>query len=112
MKKMLLIMMVLAGFTAVAFGDWRSLGTLNASSKQQEVAVNQQISKVLISCREGTITVERVVIVAEGRETPFNMTSLIAKGERQQITVGNQVECEKLLLQVSGQGQFEVSVRR
>jgi len=111
MKNALAILILVCGFSIGTFADWRDVASLSASSKQQEASVNQSISKVLIVCTDGSVTVERVSLVAGDKVVPFQMNSVISKGERQQITVGNNADCDKLLLVVSGQGRFEVKVR-
>jgi len=111
MKKAIAVFLFAFGFSAGVFAEWSGVATLSTSAKQQEVVIHQPVSKVLIVCVDGAITVEKISLVIGDKTIPFQMNSQISKGERQQVTVGSHASCDKIQLLVTGQGRFELKVR-
>lgn len=105
------LMMVL-GPVAWADRGWTVVGQERAGSESKSFSVNQPVSKVAIACIEGQIIVQSVTVVDGDRRTPFQVANKIKSGETQQVSVGDKIQVGRLMVQVEGQGRYEVRVRR
>ena len=85
---------------------------LNAGGQAKEIAVNQQVSKVVIKCTEGSVIINTVVVRDGGKTTPHTVGRRLEKGEEQQITVGKEVNCSGLRISDDGRGTYVVRVRK
>jgi hypothetical protein len=85
---------------------------LTAGGDAKEVEVNQQISKVLIKCTEGSVIINTVVVRDGGNKTPFTVGTRLNQGEEQQVTVGNNVNCSGLRISDDGRGKYVVRVKK
>jgi len=101
----------LMALEAMADKGWTAVETLKAGGEAQTVAVNRPISKVAITCGDGNVTIQSVTVVEGGKRTSFHVASKLKKGETQQISVGDNVSCDRLVLLVEGQGTYHVRVR-
>jgi hypothetical protein len=102
---------MLAAFTSMALANEITQVGSGKAGALATLKVDQNISRVIISCTEGAVTVKQIKLVNGADETPFNQQASLKKGARQQFTVGNAVRCEKLLVATEGQGSFDVHVR-
>lgn len=112
MKSMLVTLLVLlSGFAQNALAnELKQVGSAKAGAVAS-FEVNQNISKVVISCADGEVTIKQIKLVKGKDETPFNQQASLKKGARQQFTVGNAVSCDKLQVTTEGQGSYNVLVR-
>lgn len=104
--------LLLFGAGAV-YGDnvWTKIATLKAGVGVQELKVNRKISKVSITCTEGSVTVKTIEVVNNEKSFSFNVGNKLTKEQSQQITVGSALMCETLKITDDGNGRYEVKVR-
>ena len=113
MKKLsALVVAVLMSMSVYADKAGVKVATLTAGGDAKEVAVNQQVSKVLIKCTEGSIIINTVAVRDGGNVTKHTVGARINKDEVQQITVGEKVNCSGLRISDDGRGQYEVRVKK
>lgn len=114
MKKFVAIclMSFCAMFAATAEKAGVKVAELNAGGQAKEIAVNQQVSKVVIKCTEGSVIINTVVVRDGGKTTPHTVGRRLEKGEEQQITVGKEVNCSGLRISDDGRGTYVVRVRK
>jgi hypothetical protein len=105
------LIIMLAGFASTAHANELTQVGSGKAGALATLKVDQNISRVIISCTDGAVTVKQIKVVNGADETPFNQQATLKKGARQQFTVGNAVRCEKLLIATEGQGSFDVHVR-
>jgi hypothetical protein len=111
-KLMLLALFALMSSAVMAEKEGVKVATLTAGGDAKEVAVNQQISKVVIKCIDGSVIINTVVVRDGGNKTPHSVGAKLNQGEEQQITVGNQVNCSGLRISDDGRGQYVVRVKK
>lgn len=97
--------------TAQAKEKWHRVADLKAGGDAKEVAVNRQISTVLIRCTEGTVIINTIVIRDGGNKAPFPVTARINQGEDKTIEVGNERNCSGIRISDDGKGSYVVFVR-
>ncbi len=109
-----LAVLAVALFSTVAMADKAGVkvAELTAGGDAKEVAVSQPVSKVVITCTEGSVIINTVVVRNGGEHTPHKVGARINKGEAQQITVGDQVACTGLRISDAGSGTYVVRVKK
>jgi hypothetical protein len=113
MKKIItLAIAVLMSMSVYADKAGVKVATLTAGGDAKEVSVDQQISKVLIKCIDGNVIINTVAVRDGGNVTKHSVGAKINKGEVQQITVGEKVNCSGLRISDDGRGQYEVRVKK
>jgi hypothetical protein len=105
-----LVAMGLAAGVALADKGWSKIGSVKGG-ETITLKVNQSISRVAVKCTEGAIEVESIIVATADRKIPFKMNAKLAKGETQPVSVGNAIDCRELVVEISGQGAVDVSVR-
>ena len=107
-------MLALAMFSTVAMADKAGVkvAELTAGGDAKEVTVDQPVSKVVITCTEGSVIINTVVVRNGGQSTPHKVGAKINKDESQQITVGDKVACTGLRISDDGTGKYTVRVKK
>lgn len=113
MKKWLAVLaLVLSAGVASADKAGVKVAELTAGGDAKEVKVEQQVSKVVIACTEGSVIINTVVVRNGSQTTPHKVGARINKGETQQITVGDKVDCTGLRISDDGRGTYVVRVKK
>lgn len=114
MKTILTVMLlvVLCSFESMAEKSGIKVASLTAGGDAKEVEVNQQISKVLLTCTEGSVIINTVVMRDGSNKTPFTIGTRLNKDEVQQISVGDKVNCSGLRISDDGRGTYDVHVKK
>jgi len=110
----LFFMLLIMGFAASvsADGDWTVVAKLKADGSKKEVAVNQQVSKVSFTCKQGEVTIHTLEVISEGKPMPYSLGAKLKKDDAQQVSVGNSINCSKLRIADEGQGEYEVRIKK
>jgi hypothetical protein len=88
------------------------VGEFQAGGDAKEMAVNQQVSKVIIKCTDGSVIINTVVVRDGGNKTPHSVGARLNKGDTQQISVGDKVNCSGLRISDAGTGTYVVRVKK
>lgn len=106
----ILVWTLLVGGT-FADNEWSVIGKGKGDPSTTSIPVNQQVSRVAVVCREGSVTVKRFVVVRAGIETPYQANVTLKKGEAQKLTIGDRLEVTRFEILAEGQGTYEVRIR-
>jgi hypothetical protein len=114
MKKYMAIAVVLAIIPLMAMADKAGVkvAELASGGDAKEVEVNQQISKVIITCTEGSVIINTIVVRDGNNATPFKVGVRLNKDEVQKISVGDEVNCTGLRISDDGRGTYVVRVKK
>lgn len=91
---------------------WTRVGEYASGTSAKEVGVGREISRVRITCTEGSVIINTVVIRQGGQTTPVRVARRLATGESHEITVGNKVNVTGLRISDDGRGRYRVEVRK
>ncbi|HMP72996.1 MAG TPA: hypothetical protein PKE55_06985 [Kiritimatiellia bacterium] len=116
MKMRMLIGFVLASWVGVSSAHaergWTTVATLTAGGDAKEVTFTQEVSRVMITCTEGSVIINTVVVREGTKTTPHRVGTRINKDESQQIRVGDRLNVTGLRISDDGRGEYTVKVRR
>ncbi|HMP88562.1 MAG TPA: hypothetical protein PJ991_00090 [Kiritimatiellia bacterium] len=114
--KIFIIMSLLLSVIIIpqAFADreWISGGTHKAGGEAKEIKVNQAISKVVITCTEGQVTISSLTLKDGGKSIPFQFMTRLNKGESQQVTVGDKIHAGSIIINDDGRGEYSVRIKK
>lgn len=106
----LVAIFLLAGGVALADKGWTTVGSIKGAGSKT-FAVNQEISRVAVTCTEGEIEFVSLDVNAGGKKTPYKPNASLSAGQTQPVSVGNQISCQEITVQIGGQGACDVKVR-
>lgn len=114
MKQLTMMLAVLLiGVTGVhADKDWKKVATLTAGGEAKEVDINQEVSRVMITCTEGSVIVNTVVVREGSKTTPHRVGARINHKESQQIRIGDKLPVTGLRISDDGRGTYVVKIKR
>lgn len=107
-----MLLVVGFAFSVRADGEWTVIAKLKADGSTKEVDVNQQISKVSLTCKQGEVAIQKLEVISEGKTMPYSLGAKLKKGDAQQVSVGNSINCSKLRIADDGQGEYEVRIKK
>lgn len=103
-------LIIMAAATAHADGEWKSFGKFKAGDERR-IEINQKISKLAISCVDGAISVQTIVVKSEGKDLPYALHAKLNRDESQQLNVGSGVACSTVTVATEGRGTYEVRAK-
>ena len=92
-------------------GKWTVIADLTAGGGAKEVKEECRASTCLITCTDGSIIINTVVLRQGGKKTPFTVTSRLKKGESKEITIGDDVNVTGFRISDTGRGRYTVSLK-
>ena len=104
---------MLTATPAHADGKWKNYGHVTVDKKDAvELGVGQKVSKVRITCTDGSIIINTLVVRQAGAKTPHTVGARIDKGEEQMIEIGDEVMVDGFRISYDGRGSFKVDVKK
>ena len=104
---------MLTATPAHADGKWKNYGHVTVDKKDAvELGVGQKVSKVRITCTDGSIIINTLVVRQAGAKTPHTVGARIDKGEEQLIEIGKEVMVDGFRISYDGRGSFKVDVKK
>jgi hypothetical protein len=103
---------VLFGSSLAAMaGDWKKVDELTAGGDAKEVSFDQEISKIKITCTEGIVIVNTVVVRKGSAKDPHKLATRIEKDDSREISLGDKTHVTGLRISDDGKGKYRVEVQ-
>lgn len=108
----LMLWLWLAGAVAAPAGThWSKLADLKAGGDGKEVSVNRAVTRCRITCTEGSVIINTLVVREGGKKTPIKVVSRIPKGESREIRVADRpLNVSGFRIGDDGRGRYIVEV--
>ena len=116
-RLVLVASLVLAGFflapNAQARNKFWKQTTLNAGGGAKEVSVNKKVHYIKIYCKDGSVTINTIVVREGGKKTPIKATTPLQKGQHQVWEIsGGPKQITGLRISDGGKGTYDVLLKR
>jgi hypothetical protein len=101
----------LAAGLAFAEDEWRRVADLKAGGGPKDVKVTGSVSRILLRCDSGAVTVNTLFVVEKDRKTPLPVTTEFKEGDARVIDLQQNVSVSALRVTDAGGGSYSVHVK-
>jgi hypothetical protein len=100
-----------AAGASVAEESWREVAGLTAGGGSKDVKVTGTVSKIMLRCDSGAVSINTLVVLERAHKTPLPVTSAFKAGEMKVIDLQQEVRIVGLRISDEGDGAYSVHVK-